>query len=80
MIFTLHPDGRAEEQIGTFHGTGTWKTEGGVTRIAWDSGWTGLLRPAGKDRFELLTWKKGTPPSQPPDDRQTARRLGSAPR
>ena len=75
MIFTLHPDGRAEEKIGDYHGTGKWKTEGGETHISWDSGWTGLLRQTGNNHFELLTWKKGTPLNQPPDDHQPALRL-----
>lgn len=77
MIFTLHPDGRAEETIGSYHGTGRWKTEGGQTYIYWDSGWLGLLRPTGKNSFELMTWKKGTPHNRPADDRQPARRLGA---
>lgn len=77
MIFTLHPDGRAEEKIGDYHGTGKWKIKGRQTYISWNSGWTGILRRTGQDTFELLTWKKGTPINQPPDDRQTARRLAS---
>jgi hypothetical protein len=76
LIFSLLPDGRATEQIGSYHGTGTWLVDGTTVKIAWDSGWSGHLRPSANG-FELLTWKKGSPLNGPPDDIQPARKLGT---
>lgn len=75
LLFSLLPDGQATEQVGTYHGTGTWKIEDGVAKIAWSSQWTGELRPLPTGKFELLTWKKDSPRSGPPDDTQPARRI-----
>jgi quercetin dioxygenase-like cupin family protein len=75
IIFTLASDGTAIEQVGDYRGRGRWSREGDAARIAWDSGWSGLLRPAGGKAWELATWKKDSAPDGPPDDRQQARRL-----
>ncbi len=78
IVFTVLPEGKATEQIGKYHGVGTWTAEGDAVRIFWASEWTGLLRPTRNGGFELLTWKKGTNPNDPPDDVQPARRVPQA--
>lgn len=78
MIFSLLPDGKATERVGTYQGEGTWKIEGDAARIHWSSGWTGLFRPSSTGGYELATWKKGSPPDGPPDDVQPARHPGEA--
>ena len=72
IIFSLLPGGKATEQVGSYHGTGTWKLENDSARIQWGSGWIGLLRPAKNGGYELLTWKTKTSPTAPPDDTQLA--------
>jgi hypothetical protein len=79
MVITLSAGGAVSEEIGDFRGAGTWKAEGSGARIFWDSGWEGLLRPAAKGGYELLTWKKKTPRAQPPDDTQPAARQKASP-
>lgn len=74
IIVVIQPDGKATEQVGSFHGTGTWKVQNGIAQITWDSGWIGHLRIKA-DGFELLTWKNDTPPNAPPDDVQPAHRV-----
>lgn len=76
ILFTLHRDGTAAEQVGEYHGKGTWSTEGDSARIRWNSGWIGLLRPTAGGGYHLLTWKAGSPPDGPPDDVQAATRRG----
>lgn len=75
LIFSLLPGGKATEQVGSYHGVGTWKLQGGVVKISWASEWAGLLRPSKQGGFELLTWKKGRSPDGPPDDIQPAQRV-----
>lgn len=75
IIITLSADGQATEQVGAYHGKGTWKTTSSGAEITWASGWTGLLRPAAQDKFELLTWKPESSPNSPPADTQPARRI-----
>ncbi|MBE2181295.1 MAG: hypothetical protein IAE97_12580 [Chthoniobacterales bacterium] len=74
---SLLAGGEAKEQVGDYHGTGTWRAEDDGARIFWASGWTGLLRRDGEGGFELVTWKKGSPAEGPPDDVQKAGRLRS---
>ncbi len=74
---SLLAGGEAREQVGDYHGTGTWRAEKDGARIFWASGWTGLLRRDGEGGFQLVTWKKGSPAEGPPDDVQKARRLQS---
>lgn len=75
IILILLPGGKASEQVGTYHGVGTWKTEAGAAKISWASGWFGLLRPTTNGGFELLTWKKGSSMEGKPDDMQPAHRV-----
>lgn len=75
MLFSLQPGGKAAEQIGEYRGGGTWKIAGNAVRIAWDSKWEAILQPMAEGGFELLTWKKGSDPQGPPDDRQAARKV-----
>lgn len=75
LLFSLRPDGKADERVGAYRGVGTWKVEEGAARITWASGWIGLLRPATAGGFELLTWKKGSLPNGPPDHMVPARRV-----
>ena len=75
IIVSLQADGEATEQIGDYRGAGNWKIEGNSARILWASEWIGLLRPMATGGCELLTWKKGSLPTGPPDDIQAARRV-----
>ncbi len=78
IIFVLHSDGSASEHVADYHGRGRWETRGRTAWITWDSGWTGLLRPAPRGGHELLTWRRDHPLSSPADDRQPAVRLSAA--
>jgi len=72
---SLQPDGRAQEKIGNYEAYGTWNAKGNSAHILWDSGWTGIIRPSANGRWEIASWKKGTPTVQAPDDVQPARRI-----
>lgn len=71
----LQPDGRAQEKIGNHEAYGTWNAKGTSAHILWDSGWIGIIRPSANGRWEIATWKKGTPAVKAPDDVQPARRI-----
>lgn len=73
ILITLSPDGRATEQVGSYRGTGTWRTARHAALIDWASGWHGVLRRT-TDGVELRTWRAGSDPEGPPDDVQPARR------
>lgn len=75
FICFLLPEGKATEQVGEYRGKGTWRVVDGEAVISWESGWTNVLRPAGKGGFELLTWREGRATREPPDDVQPARRV-----
>ena len=75
IIITLRADGQATEQVGTYHGLGTWKTTDAGAEILWASQWISLLRPTNDGKYELLTWKPNRTPSDPPDDTQPAQRI-----
>ncbi len=77
MTVILRPDGTATEKIGSFRGEGFWRPEGQAARISWESGWSGLLRPASGGRKEMLTWKAGSSTKGAPDDAQPATYLGA---
>ncbi len=47
---TTHPKGM----------NGTWKEEGGVAVISWDTGWTTKIAKSG-DKYVKTTFKKGEP-------------------
>ncbi|MEO6846544.1 MAG: hypothetical protein ABI443_04070 [Chthoniobacterales bacterium] len=75
IVFALLSEGKATEEVGSYRGTGTWKLENNAARIHWGSGWVGVLRPATRGGYELLTWKAKTLLTAPPDDIQPAKRL-----
>ena len=77
IIISLEASGEATEQIGSYRGIGTWTNKEGSAWISWASGWVGLLQPLPDDKYQLLTWKDGTPPEAHPDDAQPITRTKS---
>lgn len=78
IVIGLLPGGEATEQIGDYHGAGTWTMDGTSARIDWGKGWVGLLRPTPNGDHRLITWKGGSPLDGPPDDDKPAVRIAPA--
>jgi hypothetical protein len=72
---TLSADGSAQANRPGKPMNGTWKEEGGVAVISWDTGWTTKISKQG-NTYKQSVWDKDTPLSNAPMNTSGAEKGG----
>jgi hypothetical protein len=72
---TLSADGSATADRAGEGMTGTWKEEGGVAVIKWDTGWTTKITKDG-NKYKKTAYEKGKPLDGPATNSSDAEKVG----